>query len=371
MRELFESTIERLLADLINPEMIRRCEAGHWPTELWKAIEESGFAVATAPEALGGSDATWGDMYVVVRAAGRHNLPLPLPETMLANWLLGQCGLEARNEPLGIAMRSRLSLDHAATSGVFYDAPWVAPADTRVHGVLFDVPWGRDVNHVVAVIPGERTTLVVLARSDAEISTKRNTAGEPRDDLSFKNAVPIATATLPRHLSDDVLWWGGSLLRTAQMAGALETTLDLSTRYATERVQFGKPISAFQAIQHQLAQMAQQAGSAIVSAEAAFAESGEQLAAWQIAAAKVCGAEAAGTVAAMAHAVHGAIGFTHEHALQLGTRRLWAWRSEFGNLGHWAQRLGRAVAQGGAASLWPAVTSGQLAALTSPQTDTP
>jgi len=371
MRELFESTIERLLADLVTPELIRRGESGHWPTELWAAIEASGFAVAAAPEALGGSDATWGDLYGVVKAAGRHNLPLPLPETMLANWLLGQCGLEARNEPLGIAMRSTLSLDHAATSGAFYDVPWVAPADTRVHGVLFDVPWGRDVNHVVAVIPGERTTLVVLARSDAEISTKRNTAGEPRDDLSFKNAVPIATATLPGHLSDDVLWWGGSLLRTAQMAGALETTLDLSTRYATERVQFGKPISAFQAIQHQLAQMAQQTGSAIVSAEAAFAESGEQLAAWQIAAAKVCGAEAAGTVAAMAHAVHGAIGFTHEHALQLGTRRLWAWRSEFGNLGHWAQRLGRAVAQGGAASLWPAVTSGQLAALTSPRTDTP
>ncbi len=369
MRELFESTIDRLLADMATPELIRHCEVGHWPTELWTAIEASGFAVAAAPEALGGSDATWGDLYGVVKAAGRHNLPLPLPETILANWLLGQCGLEARNEPLGIAMRSTLSLD-AATSGAFFDVPWVAPTDTRVHGILFDVPWGRNVNHVVAVIPGEKAILVVLARSDAEISTKRNTAGEPRDDLCFKNAVPIATAPLPGHLSDDVLWWGGSMLRSAQMAGALEAALDLSTRYATERVQFGKPISTFQAIQHQLAQMAQQTGSAIVSAEAAFTESDGPLAAWQIAAAKVCGAEAAGTVAAMAHAVHGAIGFTHEHALQLGTRRLWAWRSEFGNLGHWAQRLGRAVAQGGAALLWPAVTSGQLTALTSSRTDT-
>jgi acyl-CoA dehydrogenase len=370
MRELFESTIERLLADLITPELIRRGEAGHWPTELWAAIKESGFAVAAAPESLGGSDATWGDLYGVVKAAGRHNLPLPLPETMLANWLLGQCGLEARNEPLGIAMRSTLSLDHASTSGAFFDVPWVAPAETGISGVLSDVPWGRNVTHVVAVIPGERKMLVVLACSDADISTKRNTAGEPRDDLSFKNAIPVASATLPEHLSDDVLWWGGAMLRTAQMAGALETTLDLSTRYATERVQFGKPISAFQAIQHQLAQMAQQTGSAIVSAEAAFAESDGPLAAWQIAAAKVCGAEAAGAVAAMAHAVHGAIGFTHEHALQLGTRRLWAWRSEFGNLGHWAQRLGRAVAQGGAASLWPAVTSGQLVALASSLTET-
>ena len=49
MRELFESTIERLLADLVTPDLIRHCEAGHWPTELWAAIEESGFAVAAAP----------------------------------------------------------------------------------------------------------------------------------------------------------------------------------------------------------------------------------------------------------------------------------------------------------------------------------
>jgi acyl-CoA dehydrogenase len=365
MRELFESTIERLLTDLVTPELIRRCEAGHWPIELWEAIEASGFAVAAAPELQGGSAASWGDLYGVVKAAGRHNLPLPLPETMFANWLLGQCGIDAHNAPLSIAMRNTLKLNHEFTSGAFFDVPWVAPADTRVHGVLFDVPWGRDVKHVVAIMPGERTTLVVLARSDAEISTKRNTAGEPRDDLNFKNAIPLTTATLPEHLSDDVICWGGSMLRTAQMAGALEATLNLSTRYATERVQFGKPISAFQAIQHQLAQMAQQTGSAIVSAEAAFAESGDQLAAWQIASAKICGAEAAGAVAAMAHAVHGAIGFTHEHALQLGTRRLWAWRSEFGNLGYWAQRLGRAVSQGGSASLWPAVTNGQLPALES------
>ncbi len=371
MRELFESTIERLLADLVTPELIRHCEAGHWPTELWTAIEASGFVVAAAPESLGGSDASWGDLYGVVKAAGRHNLPLPLPESLLANWLLGQCGLEARNEPLGIAMRSTLRLDHGHTTGARFDTPWIAPTDTRVSGTLLDVSWGRDVNHVVAIIPAERPMLLLLARSDAAINTKLNTAGEPRDDLIFENAAPIATANLPSHLNDDVLWWGGAMLRTAQIAGALEATMNLSIRYATERVQFGKPISAFQAIQHQLAQMAQQTGSSVVSAEAAFTESNTQLAALQIASAKICSAEAAGTVAAMAHAVHGAIGFTHEHALQQGTRRLWAWRSEFGNLGHWAQRLGGAVAKGGAPALWPAVTSGQLATLSSPQVNTP
>lgn len=357
MRELFESTIERLLADLVTPELIRHCEAGHWPTELWTAIEESGFAVAAAPESLGGAEASWENLHGVVKAAGRHNLPLPLPETMLANWVMGLCGLEARNIPLGLATHSTLAL-----------------GDLGASGTLRDIPWGRHVEQVVAVVsnaPGVPAVLVVLSRSDAEVTPKQNTAGEPRDDLCFNNATPLATASLPAHVPADVFWWGGAMLRAAQMAGALEATLDLSTRYATERVQFGKPISAFQVIQHQLAQMAQHTASAAVSAEATFAESGDQLATWQIAAARVCGAEAAGAVASMAHAVHGAIGFTHEHALQLGTRRLWAWRSEFGNLGHWAQRLGQAVALGGAASLWPAVTHGHLAALASPREPTP
>ena len=49
MRELFESTIERLLADLVTPELIRHCEAGHWPADLWAALESSGFAVAVMP----------------------------------------------------------------------------------------------------------------------------------------------------------------------------------------------------------------------------------------------------------------------------------------------------------------------------------
>jgi len=58
--------------------------------------------------------------------------------------------------------------------------------------------------------------------------------------------------------------------------------------------------------------------------------------------------------------VHGAIGFTHEHALHLGTRRLWSWRSEFGTLTYWSGELGRALCQGGAAAFWPSLVAGQL-----------
>ena len=59
----------------------------------------------------------------------------------------------------------------------------------------------------------------------------------------------------------------------------------------------------------------------------------------------------------IAHQVHGAIGFTYEHALQFVTRRLWSWRAEFGGEGDWAVELGRAVSERGADALWPHLTA--------------
>jgi len=59
----------------------------------------------------------------------------------------------------------------------------------------------------------------------------------------------------------------------------------------------------------------------------------------------------------IAHQVHGAMGFTREYSLHQSTRRLWAWRDDFGAEGAWAMRLGKIAADGGASELWPALTS--------------
>jgi acyl-CoA dehydrogenase len=343
MRDIFESTLERLLADLVTPALLRECETGVWPAGLWAALQESGFAVAAAPEALGGAGAGWDDLYVVVRAAGRFALPVPLPEALLANALLARSGLEARNEALSIAPHAELVLK-----------------DGRMSGTLRDVPWGRHAAQALAIVDGASPLLVLLDPRQAQLTAKQNTAGEPRDDLHFDGVAPTIQAKLPSGLSPDCVWLGGAMLRSAQAAGALDAALKQSVQYATERVQFGKPIATFQAIQHQLAVMAEQTGCAAVAAETAFAESLDDYAPFAIATAKICAAETSGVVAGMAHAVHGAIGFTHEHALQHLTRRLWSWRSEFGNLGHWSQRLGQAVCAGGAQTLWPTITSGKL-----------
>ncbi|MEH6482949.1 MULTISPECIES: acyl-CoA dehydrogenase family protein [Pseudomonas] len=344
MRELFEATIERLFADIATSHYVLSCEGGEWPAELWAALEESGFALAGVAEDLGGAEATWADMYVLVRAAGRFSVPAPLGESLLANWLLSKAGLEGHAGPLSIAANSVLVID-----------------DERISGIAHAVPWGRSVDAIVAIATtlAEGTPqLVLLQRSTAaQVTQSLNVAGEPRDDLSFSDALVLAQAALPVGLDVDVLAQGGAMLRAGQAAGALHALLDMTAGYARERQQFGKAIGSFQAIQQQLAVFAEQTAAAGIAAEAAFTESDNGLAALTIAAAKISTSEAASVAAGIAHSVHGAIGFTEEYPLHLLTRRLWAWRSEFGSASLWSQRLGQQICSGGSAGYWPLLTS--------------
>lgn len=343
MRELLDATVERLFADLASPAAVLACEDGAWPRSMWEAVEQSGVALALVPEALGGAGAGWPDVCGMVRLAGRFGLPLPLPETLLANWLLGACGVPPPEGAVSVAAAARLRLH-----------------DGLVTGQMHEVPWGEAAPFVVVVSAGQ---VLLLESAGARCEPAVNIAAEPRTTLEFEGVRPLAQAALPQGWPADVLLLGGAMLRAAQIAGALEAVLSMSTTYASERVQFGKPIGSFQAIQHQVAQLAEQTASAVMAAEAAFAASETRLARLQAIAAKICASEAAGVGANVAHAVHGAIGFTHEHSLHLATRRLWSWRSEFGSAGAWSQRLGRAVCAAGSDAFWPAVTRGSFATL--------
>ena len=146
-------------------------------------------------------------------------------------------------------------------------------------------------------------------------------------------------------------------MRSAQMAGALQSVLETSVQYARERVQFGRPIGRFQAVQQNLALLAGQAAAATAAAEAAIEAAAHNLDSPAVAAAKIRAGEAAGIGAAIAHQVHGAIGFTQEHRLHYLTRRLWSWRDEFGNEAYWARRLGGEVVAAGADRLWHGITA--------------
>jgi acyl-CoA dehydrogenase len=138
------------------------------------------------------------------------------------------------------------------------------------------------------------------------------------------------------------------------MAGAARRALELSIAYAREREQFGRTLSKFQAVQQHLAALTGEVLLSAVAAEAAAStlDSGGD-AELAISAAKAATGHAAGQICALAHQVHGAIGFTDEHSLRHSTTRLWAWRDECGNDDEWAARLGVRALGAGTDGLWP------------------
>jgi acyl-CoA dehydrogenase len=146
------------------------------------------------------------------------------------------------------------------------------------------------------------------------------------------------------------------LARTAQLTGAFEAILLETVNYVNERKQFGRPLAKFQAVQQNLAVMAEEVAATRVISEAAFIATDRGDSTIHVASAKVRSFVAAQAVTSIAHQLFGAIGFTREHHLHHMTQRAWAWRGEFGGEREWASALGRQVLEAGGDGVWSLLT---------------
>lgn len=188
----------------------------------------------------------------------------------------------------------------------------------------------------------EADGLYVGLLADPEVTTGHNLAGEPRGTLGYE------TDGLTRldSVVGDELVRRGAWARCVQIIGAFDSALELTVAHTSERVQFGRPLSKFQAVQHSLAAMAgeiEQARAATDLATAAVTDHGfaHARADYAVTVAKVAVGRAVTPVTTIAHQLHGAIGVTIEHQLWSATMRARSWSDEFGSTASYARRLGR------------------------------
>ncbi|HEY6511605.1 MAG TPA: acyl-CoA dehydrogenase [Burkholderiaceae bacterium] len=348
---LIERSARRLFTEAVDQGVRDRAEAGALDGRLWRLAVDSGFTLALASEAAGGVGESWSAVVPILHGIGYWQVPLPLAETMVGASLLSMAGLAVPEGPIALIEQGRGNDLRIGTGA----APSLA-------GTAHQVAWARHARTAVVSSSDGRLLLIDLHDTrHVECSEQVDHARLPSDTLRFDTAPCIAHAvhTLP---SAQPAWALGALARSVMMVGALESALEQSVRYASERVQFGKPIGRNQALQQQLALMAGDCAAARMAALAAAADAPSHLqpdapaAAFSIAVAKVRCGEAATRATGIAHQVHGAIGFTREHALHFATRRLWAWREQFGSDAFWAARLGQLAITGGAKGFWPALT---------------
>ncbi len=313
MDDLLTDALRRLLTDQCTPRQVRAAEAGEQATALWHSLAQAGFADALLSEDQGGAGLRLAEVFPLMELCGYHAVPLPLPQTMLARALLAQAGVAAPPGPIAIA--SAAVQEHG-----------------RVSCPL--VPFGRTAETVLLTLDGATR---LLPASHGQVSP--------------------AVFALDAHLQWDIAAWqqgtpvpGMHELQTlqaccaaAQIAGALMSLFHRTLQYANERQQFGRPIGKFQAIQHQISVLAEHSFAARMAAQIGCSAASWQPGRLQVAIAKARTSEAAVEGAAIAHAIHGAIGFTAEFDLQLYTRRLHAWRQQAGSESYWHGVLGEAL----------------------------
>lgn len=290
---------------------------------LWNELEAAGFANALLPEGQGGVGLGLDVGYVIAEQCGQAALPVPLVHTALIRAALSTTGDEFPEGAITLA-----------------DQAW---ADGQ--GVLANVPFGLTADWVL-VPDGDLSLLLPIAAA-----TVVSRPSDSSTDAALRwNNRDLARLT---GINVSLLRLLGACANAGLLAGALTKVMELTVQYAGERSQFGKPIARLQAIQQQLSVMAEEVYLARTAAQLAFAadttgrDSGvyEELRA-RVATAKCQTSTAAAKVTAIAHAVHGAIGFTEEHVLQQFTRRLHEWRLGYGAESYWAKQLAGLVLDG-------------------------
>ncbi len=311
-RNEFLEPFERLLAEVSPVARVRAVEAGASAVDLWVALSDSGFLDAMLSEAQGGAGLSLAEAYGLLHALGRFLVPVPFGQTMVARSLLAAAGAQS---PEGSIL-----LLSPASAGAGYRQRAVPQAQVADYA-LVDV--------------GDRTVLTSLSEA---MVTATGVHASRAADVRWESS-PHALATLATPAGG--LRGVAAVLRAAEIAGACDHVLGMTVAYAGARVQFGKPIGKLQAIQQQLAVMAEQTVMARMAAQVGCAH-GLPPPANIAAVAKQVTSAAVTTITATAHAVHGAIGISEEYDLQLYVRRLHEWRMADGTESYWAEQLGSA-----------------------------
>jgi acyl-CoA dehydrogenase len=312
----FAIALHDMLSGQCTPASVRHLEAHPQDRALWAPLAGAGFADALLPEEAGGAALPLELAFELFEACGRHALPLPLPETMWARALLHRAKQPSPAGPVGLGLSA------------------MAPAGPRAQGLWVEVSAGRCCDHVLAQTD---QGLRLLAVADAQVQA-HGLAMDAR--MGWEDSRVQAAPLLPMAVDLKAVQ---ALLAAAQMSGALMGVFEQSLAHANQRQQFGKPIGKFQAIQHNLSVIAEQVFAARMAARLACQGDLGAIEPLRVAVAKARTSQAAQQVTALAHGLHGAMGFTSEFDLQLRTRRLYAWRMCAGAESHWQQALGRAV----------------------------
>lgn len=358
------SEAERMLQKAARDFLVNKCtmsfvremeeDGKDYPLELWQEIADLGWVGIMFPEKYGGSGLGFTDLCILLEEMGYACLPGPFFTTVILGGLplLNGGSEEQKQQFLPRIASGQMILTLALTeehSG--YDARSIATKavmdkeDWIISGTKLFVPYAHVANRLLCVArtneearQKEGLTIFIVDTDSLgiEYTPMRTIACSKLFEVRFNN-VRVPSYCILGQLGRggeqvEVLLARAAVAKCHEMIGGMERVLEMTVSYAKERVQFGRPIGSFQVIQHYCSEMAIYVLSLkIISAKAARKINEDIPCSKDAAMAKAWACKACRSVISLAHQIHGAIGWTMDHDLQLYSKRLTEAEVTFGD----------------------------------------
>lgn len=260
----------QIFGDLATVDRIRAAEAGDGiDRELWSELAKSGLLSLCLPEAHGGSGMGMVELSLIAEAQGRHVAPVPLVSTIVAAMTIARFGspelcaallpgVADGSTMLGVALAERGANDPLQSSVTATDAP----TGTRLHG---SKPAVASAQHAAAVLvpalrPDGSNVIAVVTADRMEVEDAKGTDRQPLGHLTIDSDVP-ASHMITDPLATQWLFEHMIVAIAATQLGVSAGAVRHAAEHVATRQQFGRPLSAFQAV-------TQRAADAYITTEA-------------------------------------------------------------------------------------------------------
>jgi alkylation response protein AidB-like acyl-CoA dehydrogenase len=354
-QKMLRKTARDFLVNECTKQLVRQMEMdekGYSP-ELWRKMAELGWLGLPFPEGYDGGGGSLLDLVILLEEMGRACLPSPYLSSVVMSGLtiLAEGSDDQRQRYLPAISRGDIFTFALTESDGSYEAASIKAKANHgkegyvISGTKLFVPYAHVADHMLCLtrtsagpIPEDGLSLFVVdAGSPGVRSAILSTiASDKQCEVALDGVRVPAGSVLGEPgrgwpIVEKTLQWA-AIAKCAEMVGAGQQVLEMSVAYAKERVQFDRPIGTFQAVQHHCANMLLDVdGMRYLTYEAAWLLSSGLPAVKEVAMAKTWVSEAIGRVIRLGHQIHGGIGYTIDHDLQLYYRRGKAAQALFGD----------------------------------------
>lgn len=352
-QNLLREQVARFMRETCTMERVRSVAGTEdgFDAKLWQQAADLGWLGLITPEAHGGIGLKWVDLTVVLEETGRGLSPLPIASQMMANAAILRLGSDAQQAE----WLPMLAGGERCTIALYDEANWIHPDAVTLEGrrsgehIILNgsKPFVPDAlaagYYLLAVRVDGELGLAAVTREQVEVKAQPSMdRTKPMGSVTLNEVTLPADYVLPMRDSDlEYLTDVGAVAVTAEMIGAAEAALAMTSEYAKQRIQFGKPIGQYQGVKHRLADIyvdVESSKSLLYYAAWCVDDAPAELPR-AISLAKGYASDAFADIGINGVGLHGAIGFTAEYDIQLYLKRSkWA-RPMFGDSDHHLDRV--------------------------------